>query len=311
MKVVALERNRNMEFIDSHAHVYERLTGFGPRGEARAIGGGMVEWSTGVKERFLKAEHGDYGFSYDMLASLMDEGGVSHSVLLQGSNYGFQNSYTAEAVRMHPDKYTGAGSFDPCARTANQIFDNLVNNLGFGILKFEMSDEYGLIGYHPDMRLDDKYFEPYLKAAEDMNITVVIDTGEFETKSCNVESIINVIKRHKSLNMVLAHAFFPHDDQKNDYRLECIKQVKRDNVFFDVAGFLRPTDVSDSLTYFKKVMGIVGSDHVAWGTDCPGAFMRCSYSEMIEHICNNCGFTDTELSNLMSKTARHIYKIKD
>ena len=76
-----------MEFIDAHAHVYERLTGFGPRGEARAIGGGMVEWSTGVKERFLKAEHGDYGFSYDMLASLMNEGGpeinmIAHAITI-------------------------------------------------------------------------------------------------------------------------------------------------------------------------------------------------------------------------------------
>ena len=78
-----------MEFIDAHAHIYERLTGFGPHGEARAIGGGMVEWATGRKERFLKPEHGEYGFSYAMLATLMEEGDIGHAVLLQGSNYGF------------------------------------------------------------------------------------------------------------------------------------------------------------------------------------------------------------------------------
>ncbi|MBO7170833.1 MAG: amidohydrolase family protein, partial [Clostridia bacterium] len=136
-----------MEFIDAHAHIYERLTGFGPHGEARAIGGGMVEWATGRKERFLKPEHGEYGFSYDMLATLMEEGDIGHAVLLQGSNYGFQNSYTAEAVRKHPDKFTGAGSFDPYAKHADLIFDHLVNDLGLKILKFEMSDGYGLVGY--------------------------------------------------------------------------------------------------------------------------------------------------------------------
>lgn len=298
-----------MKFIDAHAHVYERLTGFGPYGEARAIGDGMVEWATGRKERFLKTEHGEYGFSYDMLASLMDEGNICHAVLLQGSNYGFQNSYTAEAVRMHPDKFTGAGTFDPYAKSADEIFDNLVNNLKFKILKFEMSECYGLVGYHPELTLDSKVFEPYLKAAEDMGITVVIDTGELGTKSCRIDSVINVAKRHKKLNMVVAHTLFPREDQKNDYRLELIKQIKSDNIFFDVAALLNPNSTPEKFAYIKKVMNLVGSDHLIWGTDCPGAFISYTYREMVEHICNNGTFTDTELLNLMSQTARYVYKI--
>lgn len=298
-----------MEFIDAHAHIYERLTGFGARGEARAIGGGMVEWATGKKERLLKAEHGEYGFSYDMLASLMKEGGIRHAVLLQGSNYGFQNSYTAEAVRRYPDTFTGAGTFDPYAKNADQIFDNLVNNLGFKILKFEMSDGYGLVGYHPDLKPDDKVFEPYLTAAEDMDITVVIDTGEFENKSCSVDSIVKVAQRHKQLNMVLAHTFFPRKDGKNDNRLEFVKRLKGEHIFFDVAGYLLPNSTPEILSYFKKVIHMVGSDHVAWGTDCPSTFMAYSYQELVDYICGPCGFTDAELTNLMSKTACYIYKI--
>ena len=298
-----------MEFVDAHAHIYERLTGFGPHGEARAIGGGMVEWATGRKERFLKAEHGEYGFSYDMLATLMEEGGIGHAVLLQGSNYGFQNSYTAEAVSRYPDKFTGAGTFDPYAKNADQIFDNLVNNLGFKILKFELSEGYGLVGYHPDLTLDGKVFAPYLKAAEDGNITVVIDTGALENKSCNVDSIVKVAKRHKQLNMVLAHTFFPRKDQSNENRLELIKRLKGDHIFFDVAGYLMPNSTPEILSYFKKVMNMVGSDHVAWGTDCPNTFLAYSYRELVEYICNMCGFTDTELTNLMAKTARYVYKI--
>ena len=42
-----------MDIVDAHAHVYERLTGFGPRGEARAIGAGMVEWATGEREQCI------------------------------------------------------------------------------------------------------------------------------------------------------------------------------------------------------------------------------------------------------------------
>lgn len=301
----------DMEFIDAHAHVYERLTGFGPYGEARAIGDGMVEWATGNKERFLRKGHGDYGFSYDMLLSLMDEGGISHAVLLQGSNYGFQNSYTAEAVGNNPKRFTGAGTFDPYAKSADEIFKNLVDNLKFKILKFELSECYGLVGYHPDLTFDSEVFEPYLKAAEDMDITVVIDTGELETKSCRVDSIINVSQRHKKLNMVVAHTLFPRSDQRNDYRLELITEMKSDNVFFDVATLLKPNTPPEEFDYIRKAMNIVGSDHLMWGTDCPGAFRFNTYRELAEHICNNGTFTDTELANLMAGTARYVYKIKD
>lgn len=298
-----------MNFIDGHAHIYERLSGFGPRGEARAIGGGMVEWATGQKERFLKEEHGEYGFSYEMLKSLMQKDNICHAVLLQASNYGFQNSYTAEAVRMHPDKFTGAGTFDPYAKHADEILDNLVNNFNFKILKFELSESFGLVGYHPELALDSKIFEPYLKATEEKDITVVIDTGELTTKSCRVDSIINVAQRNKKLNIVVAHTLFPGADQRNGYRLELIRQLKSDNIFFDVAGILKPNSAPENFEYIKKVMDLVGSEHLIWGTDCPGAFIRYTYREMVEHICNNGNFSDRELTNLMSETARYVYKI--
>lgn len=65
-----------MEIIDAHAHIYERLTGFGPRGEARAIRDGMVEWATGERERFLREVDGDTGFSPERLLQLMEESNI-------------------------------------------------------------------------------------------------------------------------------------------------------------------------------------------------------------------------------------------
>ena len=241
----------------------------------------------------------------------MDEGNIFHAVLLQGSNYGFQNSYIAEAVRTYPEKFTGAGTFDPYAKCADEIFDNLINNFKFKILKFEMSEFYGLVGYHPELTLDSKEFEPYLKAAEDMEITVVIDTGELETKSCRIDDIINVAKRHKKLNMVIAHTLFPRQDERNDYRLKLIKEIKQDNIFFDIAALLKPNSVPEKYVYIRDVMNTVGSDHIMWGTDCPGAFVSFTYREMVENICNSGTFTNTELTNLMSETARYVYKIAD
>ena len=42
-----------------------------------------------------------------------------------------------------------------------------------------------------------------------------------------------------------------------------------------------------------------------------GAGMTYSYNELIDYICTSGFFTDSELENVMAKTARRIYKIAD
>ena len=39
--------------IDAHAHVYEYLRPYGPRGEGRAIGKGKVRWPDGIEMQFF------------------------------------------------------------------------------------------------------------------------------------------------------------------------------------------------------------------------------------------------------------------
>jgi len=300
-----------MKIIDAHAHIYERLTGFGPKGEARAIGNGMVEWATGQKEHFLREGHGDFGFSPDTLITLMDEANISHAVLLQGSNYGFQNSYIAEAVHTYPTRLTGAGTFDPYCAKAADIFQHLTEDFGFQILKFEISEVYGLTGYHPDLQIDGPVFAPYLELAAEKNITVVIDTGVIHTKSFQIEGIARVAERYPTLTLVVAHTLFPSQDGDNGCRLELIKHLKKENIFFDIANLQAPKGNTARLEYIRNVMDIVGAEHIAWGTDCPGVFRRFSYAELIDYIVNSGYFSDRELRLVMAKTAEHIYHIQD
>ncbi len=295
-----------MDIIDAHAHIYERLAGFGPRGEARAIGGGMVEWATGQRERFLREVDGDTGFSPERLLALMDEGGVSHAVLLQGSNYGFQNSFTAEAVRKYPKRFTGAGSFDPCCAAAPAIFKNLTENLGFRILKFEISERYGLCGYHPALQIDGTEFAPYLAKAEEMGLTVTIDTGAIDTASFQIDGICRVLDRHPRLTLVVAHTLFPSaTDGRNDERFALVEKMVRENLYFDITlKNLNATPVRD---YVRAVMDLVGADHMLWGTDCPGAFMKKSYREILDEICDTTLFSNGELCALLGGTAKKVY----
>ena len=295
-----------MDIVDAHAHIYERLTGFGPRGEARAIGGGMVEWATGKRERFLREVDGDTGFSPERLLTLMDEGGISHAVLLQGSNYGFQNSFTAEAVRKYPTRFTGAASFDPCCAEASAIFKNLTESLGFRILKFEISERYGLCGYHPALQIDGEEFAPYLAKAEELGLTVTIDTGAIDTASFQIDGICRVLDRHPHLTLVLAHTLFPSaTDGRNDERFALVREMVRENLYFDIT--LKNLNAAPVKNYVRAVMDLVGADHMLWGTDCPGAFMKKSYREILDEIHDAACFSKDELCALLGDTARKVY----
>ena len=295
-----------MEIIDAHAHIYERLTGYGPRGEARAIGKGMVEWATGERERFLREVDGDTGFSPERLLQLMDEGGISHAVLLQGSNYGFQNSYIAEAVKKYPTRFTGAGSFDPYCAAAPKIFSHLTEALGFRAIKFEISARYGLCGYHPSLTIDGDIFAPYFAMAEQKGITVTIDTGAMGTESFQIDALCRVLDRYPNLTLVVAHTLFPSaTDGKNGERLALVKKMARKNLYFDTT--LKNLEATTVRAYLRAVMDVVGADHMLWGTDCPGVFMRKDYRQILSEICDTDRFSNEELTLLLGGTARRVY----
>lgn len=292
--------------IDAHAHVYERLTGFGPKGEARAIGGGMVEWASGDREQFLRPEHGDTGFSYDMLVSLMDEGGIDRAVLLQGSNYGFQNSYTAEAVRKYPDRFVGAGTLDPFAASAERIFENLVDGLGFKILKLEISRTFGLCGYHPSFRIDGDELRPILTEAERRGVTVTLDTGMITTESFQPDAICRIIERHPDMKLVIAHTLFPRQDGKNPERLELLRELRGDNVYYDIANC--NLHLPEQRDFLRAAMDMLGAERIMWGTDCPGIFLKRSYSELVDDVRDFERFSAEEIDLILGGVAEKVYR---
>ena len=140
-----------MKIIDAHVHVFENLQGFRGEGELTAIGNGKGRWANGDIIEMIPEGLGDKGFTYETCHRVLKENGVEKAVLLQGSFYGFANEYVAEAMRAYPDMFVGAGTFDPMARYADQIYDRLTQELQFPIIKFETSTGGGFMSYHKKM----------------------------------------------------------------------------------------------------------------------------------------------------------------
>src|SRR5260221_5681555 len=93
-------------FVDAHPHVISRDAARYPRAP---LGRKQSDWS---QERPVSAE--------EMLAA-MDAAGIERSVLVQASScYGHDNSYLADSVAAHPQRFSGVFSVDVLAGDALQ-----------------------------------------------------------------------------------------------------------------------------------------------------------------------------------------------
>src|SRR5258706_16467870 len=93
-----------MAVIDIHSHVISTDEKRYPRAP---IGGHQSDWS---QKRPV---------SIDQMIAAMDKAGVARSVLVQASTcYGHDNSYVADALAAHPERFTGVFSVDMVAPDA-------------------------------------------------------------------------------------------------------------------------------------------------------------------------------------------------
>ena len=84
--------------IDTHAHVIAPDT---KRYPLTPLGGHQSDWS---RERPV---------SFERLIADMDEAGIARAALVQASTcYGYDNSYLADAVAAHPERFTGVFTVD-------------------------------------------------------------------------------------------------------------------------------------------------------------------------------------------------------
>ncbi len=289
--------------IDAHAHIYEVLKGYGAKGEFRPLGGGKGIWATGKVEQFFPAEYGDTGFHAETLIRLMDEGGVDRAILLQGGNYGFHNDYMAEAAAKYPERLTAVGAIDPYALYADEIFDNLISRYNFKALKFEISSEWGLSGYHQNLKINDDAFSKLLKKADALGLTVTFDMGTKKMSSFDFEAFKEVTETYRNVNFVMAHSLFPTNDGQNEERLSMAKRLTGDNFYMDFAN----VDVIGQADYLKSLKQVIGADRMIWGTDVPGVLLRTSYSQMIERVRTSGIFSDSELTLVMGENAKKVY----
>lgn len=300
-----------MRLIDAHAHVIERIAGFGRKGELRAIGNGRARWANGDEIQLIPAELGDREFTGETLLSIMDRYGVEKAVLLQGSFYGFQNEYTYEMAKKYPERFIAAGTLDPFCKERDGLLERLLDVMKLKIIKFEASSGGGLMGYHEDFAIDGEMFADIFSALAKRRGTLVLDIGSPGMASFQVKAVYNIAKKHPEMKIVICHLLAPTLNDTLELK-NGLETLKLENVWFDLAAI--PWNLAPEVypyqtgrKYIKIARDIVGAEKLIWGTDVPSVLTREKYSNLIEYITDADIFSDAELEKVFYGNAMTVY----
>jgi len=304
----------NLEIIDAHAHVFKQIYGFGRKGESTPIGNGTVRWATGETTKLLPEAYGEDAFPYERLVTAMDEAGVAKAVILQGSYYGFANEYVFEAQSKYPERFIGMGTFDPYFLDVQKIMARLIDEFHFRGFKFETSTENGIMGYHPDFRIDGELMQPVYEFCAERGLTISLDLGTFEESSFQVAGVGRMAKKYPGIQFVVEHLFFPRQDHFKEVRENLDLLNATPNVNFSIATVPFSTwpeeyPFPSACRYLALTKEVVGTERILWGTDIPSVVVYSPYRDLAQYVIESGVFNQAELEQVFALNARRVYRI--
>ncbi len=300
-----------MKIIDAHAHVAQYIAGFTSKGELRAVGQGKAQYSTGEIFQMFPPEMGDIGVSPEALLKVMDENDVEKAVLLQGNWLGFHNQYTYEAVIKYPERFVGAATYDPFCVNVEAVKKRLFDDLGFKIVKFELSTGSGLMANRPPVYLDGTVMNGCYAHAREKGLTVVMDIGRPNCPCWQVDALASAISKYPEVTFVICHLLAP---QRGDVQIlsDALQKLKMPNVYFDLAS-LANNQKPESFPYptaakhLETAKNTVGADRIMFGSDMPSALARDSYTHLKDYIIQSGVFNEKELQDVFYNTAYKVF----
>ena len=300
-----------MRIIDTHVHVFERLTGYGFTGGFRPIGNGLATMDVGMTAPIWPAEFGDKGVLAEDFVKFMDENGIEKACIMQGPAYGIHNYYLKEVMEKYPDRFLGAAFVDPEILFFKEVLGNLVFNLGFRLFKIEMSTMGGIMGCHSSNSMMNPNIDLLFETLNGVNGTVSLDIGGPAEPSYQVDRVLELAKKNPNVKVVFCHLFEP---DKNDFEGFCrtVEKAKLENVYTEISSL--PNVLEDQPPYeltkkfMRKAVETLGADHVMWGSDAPGALLKCDYQTVLKAlVLENESLTEDEKELIAYKNAEKVY----
>ena len=274
--------------IDIHPHVIAADTRRYPRAP---LGGHQSAWS---EQRPVGVEQ---------LIAEQDRAGIRKAALVQASTcYGHDNSYVADAVAAHPDRFTGVFSCDILAPDATETMVQWMARGLTGLRLFTTGSTMpGQAGW-----LDDPRTFPAWRKAEHDGLPVCL-----QMTADGIPQLENVLHRFPGLRVVLDHLARPAQDDGPPYtaadrlwglaRLPGVYvKVTERNFVGARAGKATPE------TFFGRLVSAFGASRIAWGSNFPAS--ERSLPELLTMAQEALSFLpEPDREWIFSRTAQALY----
>jgi L-fuconolactonase len=239
--------------IDSHPHV---IASDKKRYPLAPLGGHQSDWS---RLRPVAVE--------EMIAA-MDEAGVDKSVLVQASTcYGHDNSYVADAIAAHPDRFTGVFSVDVLAADAPKRMRHWFGRGLTGMRQFTIGST---MKAQADW-IDDPRVYPAWETASELGIPICMQMSKEA-----FPQLVNLMTRFPHVKVILDHLSRPVLEDGPPYAAAAS--------LFELARFatiyvkVTPRTFTECRngkatpeTFFPKLVGEFGASRIVWGSNYPAS----------------------------------------
>jgi L-fuconolactonase len=239
--------------IDIHPHI---IANDAARYPLAPLGGHQSDWS---RTRPV---------SLEQLIAAMDEAGVQKAAIVQASTcYGHDNSYVADAVAAHPERFTGVFSVDVLAPDAPQ---NMRAWRARGLTGLRLFT-FGSTMSEQANWLDDPGTYPAWTCASELGLSICL---QMSAKA--IPQAIRMAERYPNVRIILDHGARPELGEGPPYNAAAslFNLARYTNIYLK----LTPRIFAESRrgkatpeTFFPRLVSAFGASRLAWGSNYPSS----------------------------------------
>lgn len=277
-----------MNIIDIHPHAISPDTARYPRAP---LGGHQSDWS---RERPV---------TFEQLLAAMDVAGVRKAAIVQASTcYGHDNSYVADAVAAHPDRFTGVFSVDVLAGDAIERIKHWIGRKLTGLRLFTA----GSTMPNQSTWLDDPASFPAWEFASSAKLPVCV-----QMRPPGIPLLERLLERFPQATVIVDHLGRPALEDGPPYAAAApvFGLARFHNVYLKltVHNFRDASKGPGSpASFVERVVETFGAGRIAWGSNFPAS--SGSLGELIaEAQAATAGLSAAQRDAIFHGTACRLY----
>ncbi len=237
----------------------------------------------------------------EMLLELMKINGVEKTVLVQVIHYRWDNKYTAQALKMYPDKFMGVCRVNPEDPAAPDHLSYWTEQHGFhGVRLSPAPDSSGDWLTGPLM-------PPLSKRAENLGVPMLI-----LTRPSRLPDLASLLERYPDLNVTIDHmADCPPDDPAGVQSL--LDMARYPGVYVKISHTWNISREGypwrDTHDLVKQVYETFGAKRLMWATDWPVCLnSNATYDQTLTVVRDEMDFFSSEdIEWILGKTALTLW----